>query len=294
MEPKVSIIVATYRREDPLKRALLSIGGQTYKNIEVIVVDDNAEKYWNDRVEKVIQEIKLPFVIKYIKNNKNLGSAETRNVGIRKSTGVYITFLDDDDLYLEDKVKKQVEHMIDENSDFSVTDLKLYSENEKLIEVRKRNYIKKTDKKNLLMYHLKYHITGTDTMMFKSSYLKSIGGFEPIDIGDEFYLIKKAIDKDGKFSYLERCDVKAYVHIESEGLSSGKSKIQGENLLYEYKKIFFGELKYSDRRYIRMRHYAVLAFAEYRRKKFINFIYYSLKSFLIDPISLVNIYIYRK
>ena len=75
--------------------------------------------------------------------------------------------------------------------------------------------------------------------MFRKEYLDKIGGFPPIDVGDEFYLMKEAITGGGQFSYLKRCEVKALVHTETEGLSSRESKIQGENALYEYKKSFF-------------------------------------------------------
>lgn len=289
---KVSIIVATYKREETLKRALKSLINQTYKNIEIILVDDNAEMIWNKKVESVLKKINFPVV--YIKNEKNLGSAETRNIGIARATGEFITFLDDDDIYLPKKIMNQLQDMLIKKSDFSVTDLELYSESERLIEIRKRNYIHNFDFESLLIYHLKYHITGTDTMMFRTYYLKEIGGFEPINIGDEFYLMEKAISNGGKFSYLERCDVKAYIHTETEGLSSGATKIKGENLLYEYKKSFFNKLNYLDKKYIQMRHYAVLAFTEIRRKNYFKFFIYSFLSFSSSPKECIGIILKRK
>ena len=290
----VSVIIATYRREVELKRALESLLQQTYKAIEIIVVDDNAEAEWNKKVKGIIDEICTHQPIIYIQNEVNKGSAETRNIGIRRATGNYITFLDDDDVYLPRKIQNQVEHMLENSSDYCITDLELYDENERLVEKRTRNYIKEKNAEALFRYHLMYHITGTDTLMFKRDYLLSIGGFPPINVGDEFYLMQKAIEADGKFSYLPICDVKAYVHMETDGLSSGESKINGENNLYEYKKRYFNRLKFSHRRYITMRHYAVLAFAEMRRKNNKNLLKYAIMSFLSNPIGCVKLFIEKK
>lgn len=288
---KVSVIVATYRRKETLEKALQSLVAQTYPYIEIIVIDDNANSEWNTQVEKIVNSIKISndYKIIYIKNKSNKGSAETRNTGIKQATGEYVTFLDDDDIYLPNKVKKQVEHMIKEGSDFSLTDLWLYDEKDKLIEKRRRDYIKDFSSDSLIRYHFMYHMTGTDVMMFKKKYLLDIGMFSPINVGDEFYLMQKAIDGKGIFSYLPGCEVKAYVHSETEGLSSGDGKIRGENELYEYKKKYFDVLTKEEQKYIKMRHYAVLAFAELRRGRKIKFLLNSFVSFVSSPIKCSNL-----
>ncbi|HFI0155306.1 TPA: glycosyltransferase family 2 protein [Streptococcus suis] len=294
--PKVSIIVATYRRKEALKRALQSLVEQTYPYIEIIVIDDNANAEWNTQVEKIVNSIKLNngHEIIYIKNLSNKGSAETRNTGINQATGEFVTFLDDDDIYLPNKVKKQVEHMTKEGADFSLTDLWLYDEKGKLIEKRVRDYIKDSSSESLMKYHLMYHMTGTDVMMFKKKYLVDIGLFSPINVGDEFYLMQKAIDGKGIFSYLPGCEVKAYVHSETEGLSSGDGKIKGENQLYEYKKKYFDRLTQKEQNYIKMRHYAVLAFAEFRRKRYFYMIKNLCLSLIISPAKLISLFVNRK
>ena len=292
--PIVSVVVATYKRDKPLRKAIESLAQQTYPNIEIIIVDDNANKNWNAKVEKIIEKYSHLNMITYIQNKTNQGSAKTRNIGIREAQGEYVTFLDDDDIYLPDKIENQVKHMIDVDSDFSITDLELFSEKGIRIEKRTREYIKNYNKQHLLQYHLMYHMTGTDTMMFKTDYLMSIGGFPHINVGDEFYLMQRAIEKGGKFSYLPVCDVKAYVHTETEGLSSGESKIDGENALYEMKKKYFNELDQKAIRYIKMRHYAVLGFAELRRKHYLSFIKNSLMAMLSSPIDCTQLLINRK
>ena len=294
---KVSIVVATYRRDAALKNALESLSTQTYDDFEIVLVDDNAVPEWNEKVKGIVDEFKNqhPSIdILYIVNSTNQGSAKTRNIGIEASSGEYITFLDDDDIYFPSKVENQVAFMKQGEYDYSITDLRLCDESDKLVEMRKRSYIKKTDSAELLKYHLKYHLTGTDTMMFKKEYLLKIGAFAPIDVGDEFYLMQRAINGNGKFGYFPSCDLKAYVHMGEGGLSSGEGKIKGENSLYDYKKTFFAELDAKTRRYVRMRHYAVIAFAYLRMKKFGGFFKNAIKSFFCAPFSAIALFLGRK
>ena len=288
----VSVVVATYKREAELKNALESLAKQTYPNMEIVLVDDNGNDEWNSKVSETVEvfrnrypKIKLECIV----NNSNQGSSKTRNIGIHSANGDYITFLDDDDIYLPDKIRKQVEFMETNQCDYSITDLILYNEDDKKINRRIRSYTKETTVESLRLYHLKYHMTGTDTIMFKKEYLIQIGGFAPIDVGDEFYLMQRAIEEGGKFGYLPGCEIKAYVHTGDGGLSSGDGKIKGENALYEYKKTFFNQLEAGDIRYIKMRHYAVIAYAELRRKNYVKFISNALKSFFASPCNFFTI-----
>lgn len=288
----VSIIVATYRRADSLKKALESLAEQTYSNIEIVLVDDNADAVWNAKVFEIATDFgkKFPQIpLNHIVSESNQGSAKTRNIGIAAAKGEYITFLDDDDIYLPNKCKKQVEFMENGNYDFSITDLVLYNDSGKEIDRRIRSYIKDTSVSSLRLYNLKYHMTGTDTMMFKKEYLTKIGGFAPIDLGDEFYLMQRAIENGGKFGYLQGCDIKALVHTGDSGLSSGDGKIKGENALYEYKSTFFPQLSTEDIRYIKMRHFAVIAYAELRRKRYGTFFCNVIKAFFASPINFFTI-----
>lgn len=294
--PLVSVVVATYRREKELKRALSSLMDQTYENIEVILVDDNADAEWNYKVEHLADQWKNESTrpLKYIRNTVNSGSAASRNKGIKAAEGEYVTFLDDDDRYGPEKIRHQISHMLEEKSDFSITDLELYNEDGKLEEKRVRKFLNREVMDNqdrLLACHLLYHLTGTDTLMFRKEYLEKIGGFPPIDVGDEFYLMKEAITGGGKLSYLPMCDVKALVHSRTAGLSSSAGKVAGENVLYEYKKQFFSSLNRTERRQIRMRHNLVLAYAYLRERKYLSFSGYLVKSMADAPLACTKVLI---
>ena len=245
MNEKVSVVVATYHRIETLEKALKSLAEQSYAEMEIILVDDNADKDWNWKVNDIVQNFQKEYPARelvYIQNEANMGSAQTRNRGIESAAGKYITFLDDDDEYLPNKIENQIRFMQENDLDYCVTDLELYYDNGKLAEHKTRTYIKEVDTKSLFEYHLMYHITGTDAMMFTKEYLIKIGGFAPIDVGDEFYLMQRAIENGGRFGYLPLCDVRAIVHTLDEGLSSGQGKIKGENQLYEHKKKHFSQI----------------------------------------------------
>ena len=288
----VSVVVATYRREKELKNALASLAEQTYPNMEIVLVDDNGIAEWNEKVAEIVAAFRSQFPevsLQYIVNDPNQGSAKTRNIGIEAAGGEYITFLDDDDVYLPEKVARQVTFMEEKDCDYSITDLHLFNEKDQLTDKRIRSYIKETTVDALQRYHLLHHITGTDTMMFRKDYLMQIGGFAPIDVGDEYYLMQRAIEGGGKFGYLPDCQIKAYVHTGEGGLSSGESKIKGENALYAYKKQYFAGISAKDRRYIRMRHYAVLAFAYLRLGKYMKCMKNCVIAGLISPIGCLKI-----
>ena len=286
MEPLVSVVVATYRRDTYLRKALDSLMTQTYPNFEIILVDDNDDPQWNQTVKNIVSgyfQYSRSVTITYIQNHPNQGSAKTRNIGISAARGEYVCFLDDDDQYLPEKIAKQVRFMAENGLDYSITDLDLYNENDRLVDRRVRNYVKNLSRDALTTYHLKYHLTGTDTMMFRKDYLNKIGGFPPIDVGDEYYLMHRAIDGGGKFGYLPTCDVKAYIHTGENGLSSGEGKILGEKALYQYKLQYFDRISRKDRRFVKMRHHAVIAFAQIRRKKYLSFMKNALISFCYSP-----------
>lgn len=291
-ENLVSVVIATYKRDDALRNALQSLTTQTYKNFEVVLVDDNDNSEWTAKVQNVVNNFSGLLNINYLINEHNMGSAATRNRGIAEAKGQYITFLDDDDVYLPEKIEKQLKGMVASQADYGITDLYLYNENDVLIDKRIRTYIETIDASSLMRYHLREHMTGTDTFMFKTEYLRRIGGFPGIDVGDEFYLMKEAILGGGNFHYDAHCYIKAYIHSgENEGLSSGERKIKGENALFEEKKRYFNYLNKSDIRYVKMRHYAVIAFAELRRKKWGSFVVNAVQAGVASPIGSIKMFL---
>lgn len=106
---KVSVIIPTYKRANYICRAIDSVLNQTYSNVEVIVVDDNDSKSDDRKImEKTMKKYNNNKKVLYLKHDKNMNGSAARNTGIKKSSGQFITFLDDDDFYLKDRIKKLV------------------------------------------------------------------------------------------------------------------------------------------------------------------------------------------
>lgn len=117
-EPLVSVIITTYKRPFFLERAVNSILDQTYNNIEVLVIDDNNKNTeYRKETEKVMKKYKNDKRVNYIKHQINKNGAAARNTGIKYAKGKYVTYLDDDDIYKENKVYNQVNYL-EENKEY--------------------------------------------------------------------------------------------------------------------------------------------------------------------------------
>ncbi len=282
----VSVIMPTYKQDELFHQAVKSVLVQTYTNFELIIIDDNKDIDYKNKNEQFIVSLHDNRV-HYLQNKNNIGSAKSRNKGIAYAKGDYITFLDDDDFYTPLKLEKQIEVMERTNCEASVCNLILTNEHGKIIDKRERKYF--SGKESLLNLHLKYHITGTDTMMFQTEFLRKIGGFDEIDLGDEFYLMMKAIVNNAKIEHVDYDGVYGTVHNKS-GLSGFKNKLKTEEQVYLFKQKYFTELTRKDIRFIRMRHYAVRAVAYKKGGKIFKFIGALIVSFFNTPIGFFKLY----
>lgn len=115
---KVSVIIPTYGRPDHLERAIDSVLNQSFRDLELIVVDDNnPESEARAETEKILSSrICQDNRVLYLKHPRNLNGAVARNTGIRISKGQYIAFLDSDDEYFLDRIEKCVSVLDDADS----------------------------------------------------------------------------------------------------------------------------------------------------------------------------------
>lgn len=103
---KVSVIIPTYQSEAYISQAIESVLKQSYKDFEIIIVDDGSK----DNTDKILKTYSSNNFIKMI-FQKNQGPSTARNRGINESSGEYIAFLDSDDIWLPDKLEKQIKVM---------------------------------------------------------------------------------------------------------------------------------------------------------------------------------------
>lgn len=111
--PKVSIIIPTYNRTRFLELTLKSIQNQTFQDFEIIVVDDGTPNNENEELCKHFAKVR------YCKIPNSGGPSKPRNEGIKMAKGKYFAFVDDDDLWMPEKLEIQVE-ILEQNPDFGL------------------------------------------------------------------------------------------------------------------------------------------------------------------------------
>lgn len=114
----ISIIMPAYNSEKYIAQSIDSVLAQTWKNWELIVVDDASSDHTCDVVELYVSQYPQ---IQLIKNRKNQGAAQARNIGIHQAKGQWIAFLDSDDCWMPQKLEKQIIVSRSTASDFLFT-----------------------------------------------------------------------------------------------------------------------------------------------------------------------------
>lgn len=128
MEETVSIIVPVYRAEKYIAETIEMVKRQTYKNWELILVDDCSPDNSADIIRK-LQLSDRDERIRLICKESNEGAARARNTGIEEANGKYIAFLDADDIWLHDKLEKELAFMEEKQAAFVFTAYEFGDEN---------------------------------------------------------------------------------------------------------------------------------------------------------------------
>lgn len=115
---KVSILIPSYNQEEVIEQTLHSALSQTYENIEVIVSDDGSTDLTSQILNQWQQ--KFPQKLKIFLHKENLGVTKNHTRGLLECTGDFITFLDGDDIFLPEKIEKQLTFML-ETPDCSIS-----------------------------------------------------------------------------------------------------------------------------------------------------------------------------
>jgi glycosyltransferase involved in cell wall biosynthesis len=166
MEQKalVSIIIPCYNQAIYLKESAESAIRQSYKNIEIIIVNDGSQ----DNTQEILENLrkKYPERIKVI-SQKNSGLSLARNAGIEKAKGRYIVPLDADDLLSEKMIEMSMNTMVEYNADIVYSGYRLFGT------VNRKNYLKPFYK-NIILY---WNVCSA-TALYKKEVWKTIGGYK--------------------------------------------------------------------------------------------------------------------
>ena len=228
---KVSVIIPTYNRANLITKSINSVLSQTYKNIELLIIDDNSV----DETETIVKNIN-DSRIKYIKLKENKGAAYARNVGIKESSGEYISFLDSDDEYHNNKLEIQLNNLLNNKSDLDFCQMRInYNQRNKGIipELRKeKNFLK-----NGIMHELSYgNFIGTPMIFVKKSIIEKYLFDERLPRLQDYDLVLRMTPKI-KISYTKEILIEVYLQRTSITYDSAKFKKAEEIMLnktYEF------------------------------------------------------------
>jgi len=173
MSSLVSIVIPTFKRAHAVRKAIDSVKCQTWSNWELIIVDDNdPDSQARKDTQLVIAEFLSDPKIIYIQQERNLGACKARNTGLEQAKGKYIAFLDDDDLWLESKLERQVLQLEKTGADLCYSDMDLEYQGRK-------KYFTCLSSENLFIKLLTqgYGICTSALLISKESLL-SINGFD--------------------------------------------------------------------------------------------------------------------
>lgn len=174
-EPLVSVIIPFYNRVDVTLKALQSAIDQTYKNTEIILINDGS----TDDISSIVSFIESKDNCKLI-TTENAGPASARNTGIRYSKGEYIAFLDSDDLWLLNKLEIQIKMMMENGWEFSHTSYNLINSltgDSILVNSGKKNY-----KYPWIAFRCRI---ATPTVVLKRNLIRDIAFIENIRVGED-------------------------------------------------------------------------------------------------------------
>ncbi len=175
VKPLVSVVITTYERPRYLRHAIESVRNQTYDNIEIIVVDDNGVgSAYQQETSSVVREFVECGQIKYIAHTEHINGSAARNTGFKNSTGEYVAFLDDDDMFVPEKIELQIDELSSKPEEYgactcnSLTHYSISSRVSKL----------KSEEKLSQEYMINECAFNTSTVLFRRAVLVRLNGFD--------------------------------------------------------------------------------------------------------------------
>lgn len=208
----VSVITPVHNAQEYLAETIESILNQTYKNFEIILIDDLSTDSSREIIKKYESMDKR---VKSVLLQNNYGVAKARNEGIKKAKGRFIAFLDSDDLWKHDKLEKQINFMMNNEYEFTFTGYEFIDENGNKL----GNVVHTKDK---VTYNdlLKHNVIGCLSVIIDKSKVKHI---EMKKIRHEDYSTWLKILKQGHIAYGLDENLASY-RTRSNSLSGNKVK----------------------------------------------------------------------
>ena len=217
----ISVIIPYYKKKEYIISSINSVLNQTYKNLEIIIIYDDLNKEDLNLLKKIKKKDKR---IKIYINKKNLGAGRSRNKGIKLSKGIFVAFLDSDDLWKKNKLKKQIFFMKKNGINASHTSYTIINSNNKIIGSRNAK-----DMSYKLL--LKSCDIGLSTVILKKEIITSKIKFANIKTKEDYVLWLKITLNNNKIFALKD-NLTKWRKLENSLSSSKLQKIYDGYLVY--------------------------------------------------------------
>lgn len=172
--PLVSVVIPTYNRIHTLPASVDSVLKQSYKNLELIIMDDGS----TDGTEEYVKGI-TDARVRYRKADKNMGPSAARNRGVELAQGEYLAFQDSDDEWMPDKLEKQMKIMLgNKNVSLVYSEFGFYMEGKPVIVIPSPTISYEMKQGDLFSYLLLYPLISTQTILVKTKEFIEAGGFD--------------------------------------------------------------------------------------------------------------------
>ena len=208
----VDIILPVYNSKKYIFTTINSIIKQSYKYWNLIIIDD----FSNDGTYQILKALKKKYFNKRIflyRNNKNHGQAFSRNLALKKSNSTFVAFIDSDDIWLRNKLKLQIEFMLNNKYNFTYTDYKSIKNNKKKIIITPNCYDYNSFVKNTSI--------ATSTMIVKRNIINNIY-FPSLRLCEDFYFKCQILKKISAY----KCPgIYSYYRLRNNSLQNNRVKV---------------------------------------------------------------------
>lgn len=212
-ENSLSVIITTYNRAYVLDRAIKSVLAQTYKNFELIVVDDHSTDETKELVKTFSQKDKR---VNYIKNKGKQGPSAARNFGLENSKGNYIAFLESDDEWVKEHLERSIQFLSKYDADLVFSDINKLRDGDSANDLDRlqllqscdldnlgRNFYLINNNKRLLRFFLnRMPLVFLTTVVYKKEKIKKLFN-ENFKIGEDLlFYITSVLENKIKFGFI--------------------------------------------------------------------------------------------
>ena len=231
--PRVSVIIPTFNRSKKVVRAVTSVLNQSFRDFEIIVVDDNSTDNTNQALAKYRSSIT------YVRKPVNRGVSAARNIGIESSAAPWIAFLDSDDYWLNDKLHVQMDFVDRSPETVACQTEEIWMRKGRRVNPRKRH---KKPSGDIFKQSLKLCLVSPSSVILKRSLFEKVGFFDeglpaaedydlwlriscryPIYLIPEELVVKEGGHEDQlsqRFSGMDRFRIRAIVKVIQSGVLS--------------------------------------------------------------------------